>query len=135
MLRQLHAEPGLLAAPRGGVVVTSRYGAQRCPGPPATLILHGSGRDALRKGASARVNPWAAHRHDPRPHGAPTRHARPGRPPVAQRMTKPPDGQAHKRGTACSQVPVRSVDAYFFQGRSIMIGKSIRIGAGTCFIM
>jgi hypothetical protein len=48
---------------------------------------------------------------------------------------QPPDGKARMRGAACSQVPVRSVDAYFFHGRSIMNGKSIRIGAGTCFIM
>ena len=33
------------------------------------------------------------------------------------------------------QVPVRSVAAYFFQGRVTMSGKSIRNGAGTSFIM
>lgn len=33
------------------------------------------------------------------------------------------------------QVPVRSMAAYFFQGRVTMSGKSIRSGAGTSFIM
>jgi hypothetical protein len=33
------------------------------------------------------------------------------------------------------QVPVRSVAAYFFQGRSTRSGMSKRIGAGTVFSM
>jgi hypothetical protein len=33
------------------------------------------------------------------------------------------------------QVPVRSVDAYLFQGRSIRSGESIRTGAGRTLIM
>jgi hypothetical protein len=33
------------------------------------------------------------------------------------------------------QVPVRSVDAYLFQGRSIRNGESIRTGAGRTLIM
>jgi hypothetical protein len=33
------------------------------------------------------------------------------------------------------QVPVRSADAYLFQGRSIRNGESIRTGAGSTLIM
>jgi hypothetical protein len=36
---------------------------------------------------------------------------------------------------SADQVPVRSVDAYFFQGRSIRNGESSRTGAGRTRIM
>jgi len=40
-------------------------------------------------------------------------------------------GRRHERGrSGAGQVPVRSVDAYFFQGRSIRNGESIRTGGG-----
>jgi hypothetical protein len=59
--------------------------------------------------------------------------------PVGGQRQGPLDGELgpgwYRRVPTVGQVPVRSVAAYFFQGRSIMIGKSSRSGAGTCFIM
>ena len=39
------------------------------------------------------------------------------------------------RSCLASQLPLRSLAAYFFQGRSIRNGMSSRTGAGTAFIM
>ena len=62
--------------------------------------------------------------------------------PWAAALEGGPDACGRRRVTltahavpSASQVPARSVAAYFFQGRSTMSGKSIRTGAGTCFIM